>query len=130
MQRLKLQLRMTINPILDAGVHAHGMTQAEAMTLMMNRGFHEESQATGKWRRILLNPAQVSAGYVGYTEITDLVRDLAAEQRGSTARELHHTLLTHGSPPSRPLRTLMLPAAGPGSSEHGRDIPALNASPS
>jgi uncharacterized protein (DUF885 family) len=64
MQRLKLQLRMTINPILDGGVHAHGMTQAEAMTLMMDRGFQEESEAAGKWRRVLLNPAQVSAGYV------------------------------------------------------------------
>ena len=35
MQQLKMQLRMTINAILDARVHAHGMTEDEAMALMM-----------------------------------------------------------------------------------------------
>ncbi len=34
MQQLKMQLRMVINAILDARVHAHGMTEAEAMALM------------------------------------------------------------------------------------------------
>jgi uncharacterized protein (DUF885 family) len=108
MQRLKLQLRMVINAILDAGVHAHGMTQAEAIALMLDRGFQEESEAAGKWRRILLNPAQVSAGYVGYTEVTDLARDMAAARPGWTARQLHDTLLGHGSPPPRLLRTLVM----------------------
>jgi uncharacterized protein (DUF885 family) len=108
MQQLKLQLRMIINAILDAGVHARSMTQAEAMALMLDRGFQEESEAAGKWRRILLNPAQVSAGYVGYTEVTDLARDMTAAHPGWTARQLHDTLLAHGSPPPRLLRTLIL----------------------
>jgi uncharacterized protein (DUF885 family) len=108
MQRLKLQLRMIINAILDAGVHAHGMTQAEAMALMLDRGFQEESEAAGKWRRILLNPAQVSAGYVGYTEVTDLARDMTAAYPSWTSRQLHDALLAHGSPPPRLLRTLIL----------------------
>jgi uncharacterized protein (DUF885 family) len=108
MQQLKLQLRMIINAILDAGVHARSMTQAEAMALMLDRGFQEDSEAAGKWRRILLNPAQVSAGYVGYTEVTDLARDMTAAHPGWTARQLHDTLLAHGSPPPRLLRTLIL----------------------
>jgi uncharacterized protein (DUF885 family) len=108
MQRLKLQLRMVINAILDAGVHAHGMTQGEAMALMLDRGFQEEGEAAGKWRRILLKPAELSAGYVGYTEVTDLARDMTAAHPGWTARQLHDTLLAHGSPPPRLLRTLVL----------------------
>ena len=35
MQQLNMQLRMTINAILDARVHAHGMTEQEAMALMV-----------------------------------------------------------------------------------------------
>ncbi len=34
MQQLKMQLRMTINAILDPRVHSHGMTEAQAMALM------------------------------------------------------------------------------------------------
>src|SRR5580692_3568408 len=41
MQQLKMQLRMVINAILDARVHVHGMTEAEAMALMTGRGFQE-----------------------------------------------------------------------------------------
>ena len=36
------------------GAHRHGMTEAEAMALMTDRGFQEEGEAAGKWRRALL----------------------------------------------------------------------------
>jgi uncharacterized protein (DUF885 family) len=108
MQQLKMQLRMTINTILDAGVHAHGMTEAEAMALMTGRGFQEEGEAAGKWRRAQLTSAQLSTYYVGYTEVADLARDLRAATPGLTERSLHDTMLAHGSPPARLLRTLLL----------------------
>ena len=76
MQQLKMQLRMVINAILDARVHAHGMTEAEAMALMMERGFQEDGEAAGKWRRAQLTSAQLSTYYVGYTEISDLAAEL------------------------------------------------------
>src|SRR5205823_1049671 len=72
MQQLKMQLRMVINAILDARVHAHGMTEDEAMRLMVDRGHQEEGEAVGKWRRALLTSAQLSTYYVGYTEVSDL----------------------------------------------------------
>ncbi len=51
MQQLKMQLRMIINAILDARVHGHGMTEAEAMALMTGRGHQEEGEAAWKcWR--------------------------------------------------------------------------------
>src|SRR5207248_11167116 len=75
MQQLKMQLRMIINAILDARVHGHGMTEAEAMRLMVERGHQEEGEAVGKWRRTLLTSAQLSTYYVGYTEVSDLMRD-------------------------------------------------------
>lgn len=107
MQQLKMQLRMTINAILDARVHAHGMTEDEAMRLMTERGHQEEGEAAGKWRRALLTSAQLSTYYVGYVEVGDTARALAAARPGAPARERHDAMLAHGSPPPRHLRTLL-----------------------
>jgi uncharacterized protein (DUF885 family) len=107
MQQLKMQLRTLINAILDASVHAHGMTEAEAMALMTGRGHQEEGEAAGKWRRALLTSAQLSTYYVGYTEISDLAADLKAAHPGRAEREIHDQMLAHGSPPVRLLRTLI-----------------------
>ena len=105
MQQLKMQLRMVINAILDARVHAHGMTEAEAMELMTGRGFQEVGEAAGKWRRAQLTSAQLSTYYVGYTEVADLAAELLG--RGMTERAAHDSMLAHGSPPVRLLRTLV-----------------------
>ncbi len=105
MQQLKMQLRMVINAILDARVHAHGMTEADAMALMMERGFQEDGEAAGKWRRVQLTSAQLSTYYVGYTEVSDLAADLM--KAGLDVRTAHDTMLAHGSPPVRLLRTLL-----------------------
>ena len=107
MQQLKMQLRSIINAILDARIHAHGMTEAEAMTLMTGRGFQEEGEAAGKWRRAQLTSAQLSTYYVGYCEISDLAADLRAAGPGLTDQQVHDRMLAHGSPPVRLLRTLI-----------------------
>jgi uncharacterized protein (DUF885 family) len=105
MQQLKMQLRMIINAILDARVHAHGLTEADAMELMTGPGFQEEGEAAGKWRRCLLTSGQLSTYYVGYTEVSDLAQELLS--RGGSMRSVHDSMLAHGSPPVRLLRTLL-----------------------
>jgi uncharacterized protein (DUF885 family) len=107
MQQLKMQLRMIINAILDARVHAAGMPEAEAMALMTEQGFQEEGEAHGKWRRAQLTSAQLSTYYVGYTEVNDLVQDLQSERSDLSTRDLHDTVLSCGSPAPRHLRTLL-----------------------
>ena len=107
MQQLKMQLRTIINAILDARIHAHGMTEAEAMALMTGRGFQEEGEAAGKWRRAQLTSAQLSTYYVGYSEISDLAADLRAADPGLTDQQVHDRILAHGSPPVRLLRILI-----------------------
>jgi hypothetical protein len=106
MQQLKMRLRMIINAILDARVHARDMTEAQAMALMTERGFQEEGEAAGKWRRALLTSAQLSTYYVGYTEVSDLARELM-EAPGAQPRDVHDRMLAHGSPPVRLLRTVL-----------------------
>ncbi len=118
LQQLKMQLRMIINAILDARVHAHGMTEEEAMRLMTGRGHQEEGEAVGKWRRALLTSTQLSTYYVGYTEVGDVVDDVLAGRPELTERQALDLVLSQGCPAPRDLRTLLLPDgrvnAGPG----------------
>ncbi|MFZ0191553.1 MAG: DUF885 family protein, partial [Streptosporangiaceae bacterium] len=92
----------------DARIHGHGMTEAEAMSLMTGRGHQEEGEAAGKWRRALLTSAQLSTYYVGYTEVSDLSAALRVSNPGLSEREVHDRMLAHGSPPARLLATLVM----------------------
>ncbi len=107
LQQLKMQLRMTINAILDVRVHAHGMTEPEAMALMTGRGHQEVGEAAGKWRRAQLTSAQLSTYYVGHTEVADLARSLELARPQASTRDRHDAMLAHGSPPPRHLRYLL-----------------------
>jgi uncharacterized protein (DUF885 family) len=107
LQQLKMQLRSTINAILDVRVHTRGMTEAEAMHLMTVRGHQEEGEAAGKWRRALLSHAQLSTYFVGYGEVSGLADELRRARPQATTRDVHDTVLAHGSPSPRLLRTLL-----------------------
>jgi len=104
LQQLKMQLRMTINALLDQLVHCEGLQQDEALRLMQDRGFQEEGEAVGKWRRALLTSTQLSTYFVGYTEVSQIA---AARPPSHTVRSWHDAMLAHGSPAPRHLRTLL-----------------------
>jgi uncharacterized protein (DUF885 family) len=107
MQQLKMLLRSIINALLDQGVHASGMNEAQAMALMTGPGHQEQSEAAGKWRRALLTSAQLSTYFVGHAEVSDTVSGLAAANHRLGERELHDKILAHGSPPPRHLSALL-----------------------
>jgi hypothetical protein len=103
-QQLKMQLRMAMNAILDQLVHCESMGYEDAMALMTGRGFQEEGEAAGKWRRALLTSTQLSTYFVGYTEVTAIA---AARPAGTPLRRWHDAMLAHGSPAPRHVRTLL-----------------------
>ncbi len=105
LQQLKMQLRMTINAILDQAVHCDDMSEGEGMALMVGRGFQEEGEAAGKWRRALLTSTQLSTYFVGYSEV---VRIAAARPSDVPAQVWHDRMLSHGSPSPRHLRGLLI----------------------
>jgi hypothetical protein len=108
MQQLKMRLRMIVNAIIDQKIHTAGMSEEEAMTLMIGEGFQEEGEAAGKWRRACLTSTQLSTYYVGNIEVTDIRR--AYEKKlgaGYSHRTFHDALLSFGSPPPRYVRELM-----------------------
>ncbi|MDG4779229.1 DUF885 domain-containing protein [Micromonospora sp. WMMD961] len=104
LQQLKMQLRMTINALLDQLVHAEDLPEAEAMALMTGRGFQEEGEAAGKWRRALLTSTQLSTYFVGYSEVAEIA---AARPDAVSVRDWHDAMLSHDCPPPRHLRTLL-----------------------
>jgi uncharacterized protein (DUF885 family) len=108
MQQLKLKLRTIINAILDQKVHTAGMTEKDAMRLMMDEGFQEEGEAAGKWRRASLTSAQLSTYYVGSLEVNDIRRAYEAKM-GDTVdyKRMHDTIISFGSPAPKYVRELM-----------------------
>jgi len=107
LQRLKMLLRSIINTIMDVRVHCHGLTEQQAMAMMTGQGYQEDGEATAKWRRVLLTSAQLSTYYVGFTEVRGLADGLRQAHPGWGDRQVHDTMLAHGSPPPRHLRTLL-----------------------
>lgn len=107
LQQLKMQARMTINTILDIGVHTQDMSEEQAMELMITRGYQEEGEAAGKWRRALLTAGQLPTYFVGYQEVSSLVGDLQLLHPDWSLRQVHDLILQFGSPSPRHLRTLL-----------------------
>jgi uncharacterized protein (DUF885 family) len=99
MQQLKMRLRLIINSIIDQKIHTAGMTEKEALDLMMTAGFQEEGEAAGKWRRACLTSTQLSTYYVGNTELNRL-RNAYEAKHGSNVdmKVMHDAILSLGSP--------------------------------
>ena len=107
--QLKWRLRVLTNAIIDQKIHKRGMTEEEAISLMMNEGFQEESEAKAKWVRAQLSSTQLSSYYVGAIAIFDL-REKYMEKMGDEfeLKAFHESLLSHGSPPVMFLTELLL----------------------
>ena len=129
----KFYLRTTTNALIDVGIHAREMTEAEALALMIDGGFQERSEAVAKYERARLSSAQLAEYFVGSTAMWDLEverrRRLAlasGDPRGEAAvpvspvvggygptpgftyREHLHAVLAHGTPPIPALRRILL----------------------
>lgn len=101
-QQLKMRLRVICNALLDQGIHAHNMSEQEAMTLMMKEGFQQEGEAVAKWKRARLTSTQLSTYFVGATEHLEL-RERAQRKAGASfdLKKYHDSVLSFGSPPAK-----------------------------
>lgn len=107
LQQLKMSTRMALNAILDARVHGGDITEPEALDLLDHRGFQEEGEARGKWRRALLTATQLPTYFVGYLGVRSIADDLRVLHSDWTQREVHDLMLSKGSPGPRHLRSLL-----------------------
>ena len=110
--QLKFYLRTIGNAILDQGVHVDGWTRAQAMDFMTRQTFQQEREAAGKWVRAQLTSAQLPTYFVGAQEHIDARRavELAQGDRFNL-KTYHDQMLSHGAPPVRFARQLMLDEA-------------------
>ena len=86
----KYFLRAATNAILDVRTHTAGLTEAEALDLMIRGGFQEDAEAKAKWRRARLSSGQLSTYFVGGLAFWDLeraVRLRRATEAGATDPE-------------------------------------------
>jgi uncharacterized protein (DUF885 family) len=107
----KFYLRAVINALIDVGIHTAGMTEDEAIALMVEGGWQEEDEARAKWLRARLTATQLSTYYLGALEMAEL----EAEQRrrlGATFDLRAHleAVISHGTPPIKWLRRILLEA--------------------
>jgi uncharacterized protein (DUF885 family) len=100
MQQLKMRLRAIANAILDQSIHAGGMTEQQAMDLMMKETFQQEGEAVAKWKRARLTSAQLSTYFVGVSEHLDL-REAAKKKLGNefNLKKYNDQVISFGSPP-------------------------------
>ena len=125
----KMYLRATVNAILDVETHTSGMTEEEAMALMVDGAWQEQDEARGKWLRARISSTQLSTYFVGSLEMWDLemeVRERLAATAGATAvpqqrirggvgdtpgfdyRRHLERVISYGTPPVRWCRALVL----------------------
>ena len=135
----KMYLRASANAILDIEVHTGGMTEEEAMTLMVDRCWQEQDEARGKWLRARISSTQLSTYFVGSLAMWDLeievrrrlavaagagpaavppqhIRGGVGESPGFDYRRHLEQVISYGTPPLRWCHELVL-----------RDLEALGA---
>ena len=129
----KYYLRCVVNALIDVGIHTTGMTEEEAVSLMIDGAFQEEAQARAKYNRARLSSTQLSTYFVGSTlfwDLEDEVRRRAAAAAdgaggvdagptprvvgdygptpGFVYREHLEACMSHGTPPMPLLRRRLL----------------------
>ena len=121
----KYYLRCVTNAIIDARIHCDGMTEDEAVALMVDGGFQETSEARAKYSRARLSSTQLSTYFAGSMEMWAI--ELSARRRaandptiqpqalpggygaatGFRYREHLERVMSHGAPPTALLKRLL-----------------------
>jgi hypothetical protein len=129
----KFYLRSITNAIIDAKIHTAGMTEAEAVSFMVDGGFQEEAEARAKYDRARLSSTQLSTYFAGSLEMWAIERDVRrraaiasgdprgvgavpeprvvggfGETPGFSYRPHLESVLAHGAPPTSLLRRILL----------------------
>ncbi|MCZ2131412.1 MAG: DUF885 domain-containing protein [Bacteroidia bacterium] len=105
----KWHLRTVCNAILDYSVHVKGMTEPQALHLLMDEAFQQEAEARGKWTRVSVSSVQLMSYFTGYKEIYDL-REFVKKKEGKhfELKSFNEKFLSYGNAPVKYIREMML----------------------
>jgi uncharacterized protein (DUF885 family) len=105
---MKQMLRGLANTILDVRLQTLGMTDQQALDLMINDTFQEREEATAKLQRAQLSSCQLPTYYAGFKGWMQL-RDRYKQAKGAafTLREFHDRALKESAVPLPELDKLL-----------------------
>ena len=104
----KYFLRACTNTLMDIRIHTGWMTEEEAMAMMVEGGFQEDSEATEKWNRARLSSTQLCSYFLGFEEMTDLEREARRRQGDAFEwRPFLESVVSHGTPPMPVIRDIL-----------------------
>lgn len=97
--QLRMQLRVAANALLDLGLHAASMTDADALSLLTGAALQEGAEARGKLLRAKVTSGQLSSYFAGADELAALGRSERARLGAAFDPEAHlRAVLEHGAP--------------------------------
>jgi len=105
---LKQLLRVLANTILDVRLQTMGMTDQQALDLMINDTYQEKEEATAKLQRAQLSSCQLPTYFAGWKGWLD-VRDRYQQRQGNafSLREFHERALKESAVPLPTLDRLL-----------------------
>ena len=108
-----LILRAIINAIIDLRLQRTDWSEEEALTLMVEKGFQEQSEASGKLSRAKLSSVQLTSYFAGHYAIETILAEYR-EKLGAdfSFKTFNERLVGAGSPPFFAIREFMLETAG------------------
>jgi uncharacterized protein (DUF885 family) len=104
----KWNLRSVTNTILDYSVHVLGMSQEQALDLLVRQAFQTRQEAEEKWRRVQLSSVQLTSYFSGYSDIMEL-REKRKQELGDRfdLKQFNEQFLSYGNAPVRVIGELM-----------------------
>ena len=105
---MKQLLRVLANTILDVRLQTMGMTDQQALDLMINDTYQEKEEATAKLQRAQLSSCQLPtyySGWKGWLQVRD--RYQQAKGNGFSLREFHERALKESAVPLPTLEVLL-----------------------
>ena len=104
----KYYLRAITNTLMDIRIHTGTMTEEEAMSMMVDGGFQERSEASEKWNRARLSSTQLCSYFLGGAEMTELEREARRRSGdGFVWRPFLESVISHGTPPMPIIRDIL-----------------------
>jgi uncharacterized protein (DUF885 family) len=108
LMQLKFQLRTVINSILDHKMHCSEMSDEEALSLLVDRGYQSDGEARLKIIRAKQSSCQLSTYYVGRTAMCRLREGIQTEMGDQfDLARYHEAVLDQGSVPVKYLPELV-----------------------
>jgi len=108
LHQLKFYMRAVLNAILDYRMHCSAMSDDDALTLLVDRGFQTSGEAVGKIQRAKQSSCQLSTYFVGRTAFYRLRQNVQrARGSGFELGSYHEEVLLKGTLPVKYLSELV-----------------------